>query len=87
MKNIVMPTSKGQITIPVAIRKKYSIDDSTSLKFIDKGQGVIEIKIMRMRDAVFGEQQTQDGMESLTFTKPVDPQVLIDAINKIDGPD
>jgi bifunctional DNA-binding transcriptional regulator/antitoxin component of YhaV-PrlF toxin-antitoxin module len=87
MKNTVMPTSKGQITIPVDLRKKYSIDQNTSVRFIDRGDGVIELKILRLQEAVFGQMDSREGWDSLTFSQPVSPRQLIDAINKIDGSD
>lgn len=87
MKNTVMPTSKGQITIPVNLRKKYSIDQNTSVRFIDKGDGVIELKILRLQEAVFGQMDSRERWDSLTFSQPVNPRQLIDAINKIDGSD
>lgn len=35
-------------------------------------------------EAVFGEYSEDKKWQSLTFNKPVDPQMLVDAINKID---
>lgn len=40
-----------------------------------------------MSKADFGENQEDAMWESLSFNKPVDPQVIIEAINKIDGTD
>lgn len=55
--------------------------------YIDKGNGSIEIKILLMSKANFGENQEDAMWESVSFNKPVDPQVLIEAINKIDRSD
>ena len=37
-------TAKGQITIPVAIRKALGIKTGDKLLFVNKGDGVIEIR-------------------------------------------
>ena len=34
-------TSKGQVTIPIAIRKRLGIKDGDKLLFVDKPEGVI----------------------------------------------
>jgi AbrB family looped-hinge helix DNA binding protein len=84
----ILPTVKGQITIPAEIRKKYHITDSTPLIIEDGGKGVISIRVMKMVDphdsAEFYEDEKGFG---LVFKNGVSPQVLIDAINKMDGQD
>lgn len=85
MHYTVIPSIKGQITIPSQIREKYNIGKETPIVMEDKGKGVITIKVMRMieNDAIeYYENEEEFG---LNFKKPIDPQILIDAIKKIDG--
>lgn len=87
MTHTTIPTSKGQITIPAAIRKKYSIDEQTPVLISDKGNGMITLKIMHMvphDDIKFYETDEMTGMQ---FKRGIDPQVLINKINEIDGQD
>lgn len=85
MRDTTLPTEKGQITIPVSIRKKYGITKNTPLCIEDKGKGVMIIQVMDIiahDDITFFEDEKE---MSLTFKKGIDPQLLIDAIKKIDG--
>lgn len=85
MNYTVLPSVKGQITIPSEIREKYNIGKETPIVIEDKGKGIITIQVMRMieDDAV---EYYEDGKGfGLHFKKPINPQVLIDAIKKIDG--
>ena len=36
-------TSKGQIVIPKKIREKYGIDSSTSIRWIEKREGILMV--------------------------------------------
>lgn len=87
MSYTTIPTGKGQITIPISIRKKYKISEETPLVIEDKGKGIITLKVMRLADhddddIIFYESEREIG---LTFKKGIDPDVLIRAIRKIDG--
>lgn len=85
MTYTLIPSIKGQITIPSAIREKYNIGKETPVIIEDKGKGVIMLKIMRMVDDNNVEYYEDGKGFGLNFKKPIDPQVLIDAIKKIDG--
>lgn len=36
-------TSKGQITIPVSVRRKLGVRDGDKVMFLDEGQGVVMV--------------------------------------------
>ncbi len=40
-KTLVRPTSKGQVTIPKAIRSKLNVDQETFLKVVIEGQNIV----------------------------------------------
>lgn len=80
-----IPSIKGQITIPPAIREKYNIGKETPVLISDNNDGTLLIKIMRMVDhdnVVYREDENGIG---LNFKNGIDPKVLIDAIKEIDG--
>lgn len=85
MTYTAIPSVKGQITIPSEIRAKYHIGKDTPVVIEDQGKGVITMKIMQMIDHDSVEFYEDEGGFGLNFKKPIDPQVLIDAIKKIDG--
>lgn len=84
-KYTALPSIKGQVTIPQEIREKYKISKNTPMIIEDKGKGIIMVQIMGMIDhdavAYFEDEKTF----GLHFKNGIDPQVLIDAIKKIDG--
>ena len=41
MESEVVVTKKGQITIPARLRKKYKIEEGTTLKVLDTGEGIL----------------------------------------------
>lgn len=43
-------TSKGQVTIPVSIRKKYGIGANDRVDFITEGDRIILIPVKTLRD-------------------------------------
>ena len=85
MTHTAIPSIKGQITIPAEIRTKYNIGKDTPVVIEDQGKGIITLKIMRMVENDSIEYYEDKGGFVLNFKKPIDPQVLIDAIKKIDG--
>lgn len=85
MTYTLIPSIKGQITIPSVIREKYNIGKETPVIIEDKGKGVIMLKIMRMVDNDAIEYYENEKEFGLNFKKGIDPQVLINAIKKIDG--
>lgn len=85
MNYTAIPSVKGQITIPPAIREKYGISKGTPVVISDNNDGTIMIKVMKMvghDDIAYREDEKGIG---LSFKKGISPQVLIDAINDIDG--
>lgn len=81
----LLPSIKGQITIPPEIRERYEISKGTPLVIEDKGKGVIQIKVMRIvaHDGITAyENDTELGIH---FAHGIDPKVVIEAIKKIDG--
>jgi AbrB family looped-hinge helix DNA binding protein len=50
-------TRKGQVTIPVQIRKNLNIEEGDRLEFINNPENKIEIKVVKKRslNAVFGK--------------------------------
>lgn len=87
MEYTVLPSLKGQITLPPSIRKKYGIDKDTPLVIEDKGNGEIKVIVKKTVDHDFVQYYESGGGASLHFKKGVDPQVLIDLIKKMDGQD
>lgn len=85
MTYTIIPSVKGQITIPSEIREKYSIGKETPIVIEDKGKGIITIQVMRMVEDNVIEYYENEKEFGLNFKKPLNPQVLIDAIKKIDG--
>ena len=81
MTYTTIPSVKGQITIPAAIRKKYQISQATPV-VIQDDHGIITIKVMRMveqDDMEYREDKTGFG---ITFKKGISPQKIVDAIKK-----
>jgi bifunctional DNA-binding transcriptional regulator/antitoxin component of YhaV-PrlF toxin-antitoxin module len=85
MNFTTLPSYKGQITIPSALRVKYKIGKNTPIVIKDNEDGTMTIKVMEITDptdVIYREDETSIG---LSFKKGIDPRVLIDAIKKIDG--
>lgn len=85
MPYTAIPSRKGQVTIPTAIREKYKISKETPLLIEDKGKGVLVFKVMHLIDHDAIEFYENDQEFGLMFKHGIDPQVLIDAVKKIDG--
>jgi AbrB family looped-hinge helix DNA binding protein len=85
MTHTTLPSIKGQVTIPVAIREKYHISKETPLVIEDKGKGVIIMKVMRLAPHTEVELYNNKKEVGLTFPHGIDPNVLISVIKKIDG--
>ncbi len=85
MTHTMLPTSKGQVTIPAALRKKYNINEKTPLTIEDVGEGNFTVKVMRMipDDGVMFYED-KDGI-GLHFKNGIDPAVLIKKLKEIDG--
>lgn len=85
MQHTAIPSTKGQITIPAVIRKKYKIGKDTPVVIKDKGNGVITIKVMKMVDPNKIEYYENEEEFGLHFNKGIDPDILIKKIKNIDG--
>lgn len=72
-KNIVSPTSKGQITIPASIRRELGINPDTLLKFTQKGD-VISITPIKIEQTNARRSYSQE--EITQFIK--DDQISLD---------
>lgn len=87
MEYTVLPSVKGQITLPPKIRKKYDIGKNTPIVIEDMGNGELKVKVKRTVDHDLVQYYEKNGSVGLHFKNGVDPQVLIDMINKMDGQD
>ncbi|HLE45899.1 MAG TPA: AbrB/MazE/SpoVT family DNA-binding domain-containing protein [Thermoplasmata archaeon] len=47
MTNVATMTSKGQVTVPASLRKKYGLKEGTRLVFVEAGD---ELRILREQD-------------------------------------
>lgn len=85
MPHTTIPSEKGQVTIPIQIRKKYKIDKNTPIIIEDKGKGILVMQVMNLapHDAIaYYENDKEFG---LTFQNGIDPQAIVNAIEDIDG--
>lgn len=85
MSQAVLPSIKGQITIPSVIREKYHISKSTPVLIEDKGHGIITLQVMSMVDQDTINYYENEKEFGLHFSKGIDPKILLKAIKKIDG--
>lgn len=82
----LLPTAKGQITIPSSVRKKYNISQDTPLILKESKNGSLSLSVARLvsnNPAV--EYYESENSFGLHFEKGIDPQFIIDEIEKIDG--
>lgn len=61
-------TSKGQITLPIAIRRKLGVKDGDKVAFIEQGDQIVVVNasleaLMRVQESFSGAAQEQ-GLES-----------------------
>lgn len=66
-------TSKGQITIPAAIREALSLRPGSRVDFIDRGDGVIELRVLN------GSVRALKGLVPM-LDRPVTLEEMDDAI-------
>ena len=85
MSHTALPSVKGQITIPPAIREKYHISKNTPVLIEDKGNGIIALQVMNMVDQDTISYYENEKEFGLHFNKGIDPEILLKAIKKIDG--
>jgi bifunctional DNA-binding transcriptional regulator/antitoxin component of YhaV-PrlF toxin-antitoxin module len=66
-------TKRGQTVIPSPIRRKYDIDEKTSLQWIDTGETIKVIPIPRdVRGALRGIAKGERLLETLLEERKVD---------------
>lgn len=85
MSYTVIPSVKGQVTLPASLRAQYGIGKNTPIVIEDQGNGVLSLKVMNMVDlnaVEYFENEEECGLE---FRNGVDPQLLVDAITELDG--
>ena len=85
MTYTALPSVKGQITIPSAIREKYNISKDTPVIIEDSGKGIITIKVMTMISHDSIEYYDDKKETGLNFKKGISPEKIINAIKKLDG--
>ena len=61
-------TSKGQITLPIAVRRKLGVKDGDKVAFIEQGNQIVVVNasleaLMRVQQSFAGAAQEQ-GLES-----------------------
>jgi AbrB family looped-hinge helix DNA binding protein len=85
--NTILPSIKGQITIPPEIRRKYNISKNTPLVISDNGNGEITIKVNKMvaYDQDLVEYYDSEKSFGVKFNKPIKSSSLLNLIDKLDG--
>ena len=86
MEYTTLPSSRGQITLSAKLREKYKITKDTPIVVEDKGNGKIELRVLKTRDyndddAIYYEDEGGFGVH---FPKGIDPQVILDYLRKKD---
>jgi len=74
-------TTKGQVTIPIAIRKRLGIKDGDKLLFIDKPDGVVMVNPTMMALEKIG-QAFEGEAERLGLENEADVIAMIKEIRK-----
>ena len=77
-------TSKGQVTIPVAIRKKIGIGANERVDFIIEGERIILVPVKTLRDfrgAVVGSGDSESERQA---TKDAVGRRIVDEISSYD---
>lgn len=59
--NIQTASAKGQVTIPIAIRKKLGIEPGTAVRFVERDGCVVLEKIDANISALFGILKARQG--------------------------
>lgn len=80
MKTIVMPSNKGQITIPQRMRKRYAITRETPILIEDLGNGVILAKVTSLTD--LESQKIADEEEQLAILDKAIEELDIDTLKQ-----
>jgi bifunctional DNA-binding transcriptional regulator/antitoxin component of YhaV-PrlF toxin-antitoxin module len=86
-KNTVLPSIKGQITLPPSVRKRYNIGKDTPITITDDGKGKITLtvgKIIDLNDDLI-EYYENDKSFGLKFNKPISAGLLLKKFQDYDG--
>jgi bifunctional DNA-binding transcriptional regulator/antitoxin component of YhaV-PrlF toxin-antitoxin module len=83
----VLPSMKGQITLPPDIRRRYNISKDTPLVIKDNGKGRITITVNRLvaYDQDVAEFYDTEKSKGINFKKPIKTSSLLDIICNLDG--
>ena len=83
-------TSKGQITIPVSIRKRLNINEGDKLLFIDRPDGVMMVNPNLLQPERFDDLSAilvasgEDQPENKAAISPANPEVPVSRSNGFD---
>ena len=73
--NIQTASAKGQVTIPVAIRKKLGIEPGTAVRFVERDGSVMFEKIDANISALFGILKARKGATLEQLKEGVEDEV------------
>lgn len=82
MTYTLLPSIKGQITLPSPLREKYAIGKDTPLVCEDDGNGIIKLLVKKMIDYDDILYVENEHGVSLTFKHGIDPRVLLDNLTE-----
>ena len=73
-------TSKGQVVIPVILRRKYHLEAGTSLRVIDSGDGILLKPVTEQTvDSLKGVLKGKGGIKVLAEERLADADRELDA--------
>lgn len=86
-KNTVLPSVKGQITLPPSVRRRYNIGKDTPITITDDGKGKITLtigKIVDLNDDLIEYYENEESF-GVKFHKPINAKLLLKKFEKYDG--
>jgi len=72
-KTIVKPTSRGQVTIPLELRRRLNIDEETLLRIDALGEGVVFTPVKLEKEKPLREYAQSEIDQFLKDDKQVTP--------------
>ncbi|MDT8782634.1 MAG: AbrB/MazE/SpoVT family DNA-binding domain-containing protein [Candidatus Bathyarchaeota archaeon] len=61
----VLVTRKGQVTVPIELRRKYKIEEGMKIIFEDSTSGIILKVIPRLQDLIGADAEKTDLQETI----------------------
>ncbi len=61
----VLVTRKGQVTVPIELRRKYGIEEGMTITFEDSSSGIVLKVIPRFQDLIGTDAEKADLKETL----------------------